>query len=184
MSKLVRFYLLLGAIAFAFSMGVTAPTIDIWFISHVSKEIYAASCAIETAVMALALSALGMEKVRQWGRKWFAILLILDVLFFIALNTIGQDAVAVRFLGMAVAMSFTSTFLYTIMDSVINRNIAGDDLTGFQAKLNAARMWSALAGGTLAVVGTFTVTEALIVQTLGYIVYALTDYFVFSRLQA
>ncbi|MCM0759623.1 hypothetical protein M7775_13775 [Sporomusa sphaeroides DSM 2875] len=178
MSKSIKWLLILSGSVFAFVFALTSPTVHLYFMQHVSPQVYATSGMVETGLAAVMASLMSKESIRYKMRRIFVFVLALDAAGYAVISLMGMDNATIRFLGLAVLSALTINIWMTLMMDAVNGVMSGTKLTDFQTLSRSWRLWGTVAGSALAiaVTGILSLEAAIWLQCGANALYALCDY--------
>ena len=178
MTNTVKWLMILSGSIFAFIFALTSPTVHLYFMQHVSPQVYATSGMIETALAAIMASLMSREKIRHKMRRIFIFVLALDAAGFAVISLASLDNATIRFLGLAMLSALTINIWMTLMMDAINGVMAGTKLTDFQTLSQSWRLWGTVAGSGLAVAvtGMLNLETAIWMQCWANAMAAVCDY--------
>lgn len=178
MSNTIKWLMILSGSVFAFIFALTSPTVHLYFMQHVSPQVYATSGMIETALAAVMASLMSKETIRRKMRRIFVFVLALDAVGYAVISLLSLDSATIRFLGIAVLSALTSNIWMTLMMDAINGVLAGTKLTDFQTLSNSWRLWGTVAGSGLAVIltGMLSLEAAIWLQCASNALASVCDY--------
>jgi hypothetical protein len=165
-------------------MALTSPTINLYYIKIVTPQIYTAAQVISTLSAAIITMFLSKQSNRDKFKKYFAPVLVLDSIGFLALSYLGTLDANIRFIGFAILFSTTLTIWSTIMTGAINNTLSSEELTDFQTLSRSVGLWATVAGGVMAIllVNVLPLNLALFLQCASNAILAVCDYKVFYYL--
>lgn len=166
-----------GAI-FSFAISLTSPTVHLYFMQHVSPQVYATAGMLETGLAAIMASIMSREKIRHKMRRIYGAILLLDAVGYAVISFISTENPTVRFLGLAVLSAITINIWLTLMVDAINGVLAGTELTNYQTLSRSWQLWATVAGSGTAIIitGILTLETAIWIQCAGNALMAGCDY--------
>lgn len=169
-------WLLVGPVVVSFAMAMTAPVINIHFMQLIDSSILAVSNMLAVSIAALTNTSITKEKFLDWYDSHFTLIVITDILAFIIVSFAGMEMAAMRYIGMAVINSISTTLWYCIMQNAINNTISGKDRTIWQGLSTSYELYASLAGGAvLLLIGDIHIELAIAIQCTANLFMGLTD---------
>ncbi len=186
MNRQTKYMLLLSEAMISFTFALTTPFVQLHFVKLVSQNIYTLSTLLQTTFCAILQTILRTKENRAVFRKYFVLVMTIDVILMVVINYYGINNTNLRFLGFTIINSVTATIWITIMTEAINNNLSSENLTNFQVLRQSCASWSIAAGGALAVLISYLNIEwiviAIVLQCVVNLIYAICDYTVYKRL--
>lgn len=177
MSRKLKFYLLSGPVLVSFIFALTSPIIQIYFVSRVSTEIFAAANMLSTGLAALVNSSVAADRIMRWYKKHFYSIVIIDLLCFCIVSFLSTEYITVRFLGLAVLNAVSTNLWYVLMRNAVNNIIKGDNLTKWESFESAWNLGGQFFGAALAIYFIDIPLELCIgLQCIANIIMGTTDY--------
>jgi hypothetical protein len=177
MSNKLKFYLLSGPVLVSFIFALTSPIIQIYFVSRVSTEIFAAANMLSTGLAALVNSSVAVDRIMRWYKKHFYSIVIIDLLCFCIVSFLSTEYITVRFLGLAVLNAVSTNLWYVLMRNAVNNIIKGDNLTKWESFESAWNLGGQFFGAALAIYFIDIPLELCIgLQCIANIIMGTTDY--------
>lgn len=179
MNDKIKNLLIYGEVMASFTMTLSSPLIHLYFMKLVPSVVYTASNLITLIVAAIVQTLLKDHSRREVFKKFFMVVVVVDIVAFIGISTLGVSHVSVRFLGLALLNSITTGIWSSVMLSLVNDHISSTELTDFEIKKNSYRLWA----GTFGSIGamllaylSFSYIEVLIgIQCVGCSIMAIFD---------
>ena len=183
MNKETKLLLLFSSVVSSFCFSLTTPFIHVHFMQLVSVKLYTISNIISMGLAAFVNTVVTNTKARDFFKKSFTFILIIDSLSFAIISFWGVEHIAIRFLGIAVLNAVSTNLWVIIMKDAINQVVSGDDLTSWQTLDNPLSLWSCLAGLlTSMCINNISLNIGIIIQCATTIFMALIDYKAFKKL--
>ena len=177
MSNKLKLYLLMGPVLVSFIFALTSPIIQIYFVSRVTTEIFAAANMLSTGLAALVNSSVAVDKIMAWYKKHFYGIVIIDLLCFCTISFLSTEYVTVRFLGLAILNAISTNLWFVLMRNAVNNIINGDSLTKWESFESACNLGGQFFGAALAIYLTNIPLEICIgLQCIANIIMGTTDY--------
>ena len=177
MSRKLKFYLLSGPVLVSFIFALTSPIIQIYFVSRVSTEIFAAANMLSTGLAALVNSSVAADRIMRWYKKHFYSIVIIDLLCFCIVSFLSTEYITVRFLGLAILNAVSTNLWFVLMRNAVNNIIKGDSLTKWESFESAWNLCGQFFGATLAIYLTNISLEVCIgLQCMANVIMGATDY--------
>lgn len=177
MSRQLKIYLLSGSVLVSFIFALTSPIIQIYFVSRVSTEIFAAANMLSTGLAAFVNSSVTVDKIMAWYKKHFYTIVVIDLLCFCIVSFLSTEYVAVRFLGLAILNAISTNLWFVLMRNAVNNIIKGDSLTKWESFESAWTLGGQFFGAALAIYLTNIPLEICIsLQCIANIIMGATDY--------
>ena len=177
MSNKLKFYLLSGPVLVSFIFALTSPIIQIYFVSRVSTEIFAAANMLSTGLAALVNSSVAVDRIMRWYKKHFYSIVIIDLLCFCIVSFLSTEYVTVRFLGLAILNAVSTNLWCVLMRNAVNNIIKGDSLTKWESFESAWNLGGQFFGAALAIYFIDMPLELCIgLQCIANIIMGTTDY--------
>ena len=151
MSRKLKFYLLSGPVLVSFIFALTSPIIQIYFVSRVSTEIFAAANMLSTGLAALVNSSVAADRIMRWYKKHFYSIVIIDLLCFCIVSFLSTEYITVRFLGLAILNAVSTNLWCVLMRNAVNNIIKGDSLTKWESFESAWNLGGQFFGAALAI---------------------------------
>lgn len=150
MTNKVKLLILFGGALTSFSYCLTSPIIQIYFIKLINAEILAMATILSTGLAAIVNATIQSDKIKDFYRKHFIWIILMDVVCFFLIGFEGLAYPEVRFLGMAVLNAISATLWMVVMKDAVNHNIKGSELTKWDSLSKTTDLASALCGSVLA----------------------------------
>lgn len=184
MSRSIMWLMIISGAVFSFVISLTSPTVHLYFMQHVSPQVYATAGVIETGLAAIMSSAMSRESIRYKMRRIYGAILLLDVIGYAVISLISVGNTSVRFLGLAILSAITINVWLTLMMDAINGVLAGTKLTNYQTLSRSWQLWATVAGSGTAVMvtGMLTLETAIWIQCAGNALMAGCDYKGFTHI--
>ena len=177
MSRKLKFYLLSGPVLVSFIFALTSPIIQIYFVSRVSTEIFAAANMLSTGLAALVNSSVAVDRIMRWYKKHFYSIVIIDLLCFCIVSFLSTEYITVRFLGLAILNAVSTNLWCVLMRNAVNNIIKGDSLTKWESFESAWNLGGQFFGAALAIYFIDIPLELCIgLQCIANIIMGTTDY--------
>lgn len=177
MSNKLKFYLLSGPVLVSFIFALTSPIIQIYFVSRVSTEIFAAANMLSTGLAALVNSSVVADRIMRWYKKHFYSIVIIDLLCFCIVSFLSTEYITVRFLGLAILNAVSTNLWCVLMRNAVNNIIKGDSLTKWESFESAWNLGGQFFGAALAIYFIDIPLELCIgLQCIANIIMGTTDY--------
>ena len=177
MSNKLKFYLLSGPVLVSFIFALTSPIIQIYFVSRVSTEIFAAANMLSTGLAALVNSSVAVDRIMRWYKKHFYSIVIIDLLCFCIVSFLSTEYITVRFLGLAILNAVSTNLWCVLMRNAVNNIIKGDSLTRWESFESAWNLGGQFFGAALAIYFIDIPLELCIgLQCIANIIMGTTDY--------
>ena len=177
MSRKLKFYLLSGPVLVSFIFALTSPIIQIYFVSRVSTEIFAAANMLSTGLAALVNSSVAIDRIMRWYKKHFYSIVIIDLLCFCIVSFLSTEYITVRFLGLAILNAVSTNLWCVLMRNAVNNIIKGDSLTKWESFESAWNLGGQFFGAALAIYFIDMPLELCIgLQCIANIIMGTTDY--------
>ena len=177
MSNKLKFYLLSGPVLVSFIFALTSPIIQIYFVSRVSTEIFAAANMLSTGLAALVNSSVTVDRIMRWYKKHFYSIVIIDLLCFCIVSFLSTEYITVRFLGLAILNAVSTNLWCVLMRNAVNNIIKGDNLTKWESFESAWNLGGQFFGAALAIYFIDMPLELCIgLQCIANIIMGTTDY--------
>ena len=177
MSRKLKFYLLSGPVLVSFIFALTSPIIQIYFVSRVSTEIFAAANMLSTGLAALVNSSVAVDRIMRWYKKHFYSIVIIDLLCFCIVSFLSTEYITVRFLGLAILNAVSTNLWCVLMRNAVNNIIKGDSLTKWESFESAWNLGGQFFGAALAIYFIDMPLELCIgLQCIANIIMGTTDY--------
>ena len=177
MSRKLKFYLLSGPVLVSFIFALTSPIIQIYFVSRVSTEIFAAANMLSTGLAALVNSSVAVDRIMRWYKKHFYSIVIIDLLCFCIVSFLSTEYITVRFLGLAILNAVSTNLWCVLMRNAVNNIIKGDSLTRWESFESAWNLGGQFFGAALAIYFIDMPLELCIgLQCIANIIMGTTDY--------
>lgn len=177
MSRKLKFYLLSGPVLVSFIFALTSPIIQIYFVSRVSTEIFAAANMLSTGLAALVNSSVAADRIMRWYKKHFYSIVIIDLLCFCIVSFLSTEYITVRFLGLAILNAVSTNLWCVLMRNAVNNIIKGDSLTKWESFESAWNLGGQFFGAALAIYFIDIPLELCIgLQCIANIIMGTTDY--------
>ena len=177
MSNKLKFYLLSGPVLVSFIFALTSPIIQIYFVSRVSTEIFAAANMLSTGLAALVNSSVAVDRIMRWYKKHFYSIVIIDLLCFCIVSFLSTEYITVRFLGLAILNAVSTNLWCVLMRNAVNNIIKGDSLTKWESFESAWNLGGQFFGAALAIYFIDIPLELCIgLQCIANIIMGTTDY--------
>lgn len=177
MSNKLKFYLLSGPVLVSFIFALTSPIIQIYFVSRVSTEIFAAANMLSTGLAALVNSSVAVDRIMRWYKKHFYSIVIIDLLCFCIVSFLSTEYITVRFLGLAILNAVSTNLWCVLMRNAVNNIIKGDSLTKWESFESAWNLGGQFFGAALAIYFIDMPLELCIgLQCIANIIMGTTDY--------
>ena len=177
MSRKLKFYLLSGPVLVSFIFALTSPIIQLYFVSRVSTEIFAASMMLSTGLAALVNSSVAADRIMRWYKKHFYSIVIIDLLCFCIVSFLSTEYITVRFLGLAILNAVSTNLWCVLMRNAVNNIIKGDSLTKWESFESAWNLGGQFFGAALAIYFIDIPLELCIgLQCIANIIMGTTDY--------
>ena len=177
MSNKLKFYLLSGPVLVSFIFALTSPIIQIYFVSRVSTEIFAAANMLSTGLAALVNSSVAADRIMRWYKKHFYSIVIIDLLCFCIVSFLSTEYITVRFLGLAILNAVSTNLWCVLMRNAVNNIIKGDSLTKWESFESAWNLGGQFFGAALAIYFIDIPLELCIgLQCIANIIMGTTDY--------
>ena len=177
MSRKLKFYLLSGPVLVSFIFALTSPIIQIYFVSRVSTEIFAAANMLSTGLAALVNSSVAADRIMRWYKKHFYSIVIIDLLCFCIVSFLSTEYITVRFLGLAILNAVSTNLWCVLMRNAVNNIIKGDSLTRWESFESAWNLGGQFFGAALAIYFIDIPLELCIgLQCIANIIMGTTDY--------
>lgn len=177
MSNKLKFYLLSGPVLVSFIFALTSPIIQIYFVSRVSTEIFAAANMLSTGLAALVNSSVVADRIMRWYKKHFYSIVIIDLLCFCIVSFLSTEYITVRFLGLAILNAVSTNLWCVLMRNAVNNIIKGDSLTKWESFESAWNLGGQFFGAALAIYFIDMPLELCIgLQCIANIIMGTTDY--------
>ena len=177
MSNKLKFYLLSGPVLVSFIFALTSPIIQIYFVSRVSTEIFAAANMLSTGLAALVNSSVTVDRIMRWYKKHFYSIVIIDLLCFCIVSFLSTEYITVRFLGLAILNAVSTNLWCVLMRNAVNNIIKGDSLTKWESFESAWNLGGQFFGAALAIYFIDIPLELCIgLQCIANIIMGTTDY--------
>lgn len=177
MSRKLKFYLLSGPVLVSFIFALTSPIIQIYFVSRVSTEIFAAANMLSTGLAALVNSSVAVDMIMRWYKKHFYSIVIIDLLCFCIVSFLSTEYITVRFLGLAILNAVSTNLWCVLMRNAVNNIIKGDSLTKWESFESAWNLGGQFFGAALAIYFIDMPLELCIgLQCIANIIMGTTDY--------
>lgn len=183
MDKVTKRYVLIGPIIISFVFAMTSPTVQIYFMKLVSPELLAFSNMLTVGIAAVVNSTVPNDKLKTMYSNNFKLIVFIDVICFAILSYGSLLDVTIRFVGLAILNSISSTLWFTVMSNSINHKIAGNNLTNWNAFARSLELYGSLAGGCVAILCNFDITFCLALQCIANCFMGCTDLIAFKRLK-
>lgn len=136
-----------SSVIMSFMMALTGPTLQIYFMSQVSTQLLAFVNMLAVGIAVVSNGSANSKKMLRLYHQYFPLVVIVDVLAFIAVSTIGEYHIEVRFIGMAVITAVSTAIWSIVMNNVLNNIWAGDERTRLSANLKTAALIGSFIGG-------------------------------------
>ena len=177
MSRKLKFYLLSGPVLVSFIFALTSPIIQIYFVTRVSTEIFAAANMLSTGLAALVNSSVAADRIMRWYKKHFYSIVIIDLLCFCIVSFLSTEYITVRFLGLAILNAVSTNLWCVLMRNAVNNIIKGDSLTKWESFESAWNLGGQFFGAALAIYFIDIPLELCIgLQCIANIIMGTTDY--------
>src|SRR5574344_980066 len=109
MDKITKIYVLIGPIIISFVFAMTSPTVQIYFMKLVSPELLAFSNMLTVGIAAAVNSTVPNDKLKTMYSNNFKLIVLIDVICFAILSYGSLLDVTIRFVGLAILNSISST---------------------------------------------------------------------------
>jgi len=184
MTKQEKFWYLIGPVMFSFVYAATFPIVNIYFVSIISPRVLAAANLLGTILSAFVNWSIPKANMKEWYRKHFLYIVIIDMICFWCISFCGLEYPEVRFLGFAVLNAVSTCLWVMVMRNVANRIIVdGDERTDFDALNECSTLIACFCGAVLALIFVDIPVECCIVlQCLSNMFMGITDLYAFRRL--
>ncbi len=185
MNKTVKLYLLGGTAVMDLVYSATSPVIQVYFISLISSSVLAAANILTTALAAGVNASIQSDKLKDFYRRHFLWIIVIDIVCFALINFEGISVPEVRFLGLAVLNAVSSTLWFTVVTDAINHQIEGDKLTKWNSLSKTVNLTAALIGSVIAIVFTthIGVEFCIAAQCLANLFMGATDWLAYKRIR-
>lgn len=154
MSNRTKFYLLAGTVVMDMVYAATSPVIQIYFMRLISSDILAMANILTTALAAIVNATVSSKKLKDIYRKYFACIIITDVVCFALISFESVVMPEVRFLGLAILNAVSSTIWFAVINDAVNHRIEGDALTKWNSVSKSVNLTAALLGSVIAILFT------------------------------
>ena len=180
-----RFWFLVGPVVFSLVMAASSPIIHVYFVSQVSPRVIAAANLLGTGFAAVVNYSVRVERLKDLYRRYFKVIVLVDVLLFASVSALGVEYPEARFLGFSFINAVSTCLWVMVMRNVVNRVIVdGDARTDFEALERSTCLSASFVGGVLAVVFVEVPVEyCVLAQCLGNAFMGVTDLHAFSLLK-
>ena len=183
MDKISRNLLLVAHAFYGIVLAITVPSVNVYFMSHVSTQIVALSNMITVGLAAIVSTSATFDRARLFYKRIFELTVVTFVILYAVIAFLSIEDVTVRFLGMAVLQSCVASLWTLNMDDCINHVLSGADLTKFKMLKKSIGLYAALFGGAVAVyIGTIDITIGLALQCVSVLIDGVVEVTVFLRL--
>ena len=184
MTNKVKFLILSGGALTSFVYCLTSPIIQIYFIKLISAEILAMATILSTGLAAIVNATIQSDKIKDFYRKHFVWIILMDVICFFLIGFEGLAYPEVRFLGMAVLNAISATLWMVVMKDAVNHTIEGGELTKWDSLNKTTDLTSALCGSVLALLFTNINIEYCIgFQCAANAIMGVTDWIAYQNLK-
>ena len=170
-------YLAIGPAIMALTYGLTAPTVQIYFMKLVSPEILAISNILMIGLAAIIQTSIPNKTIKELYRRNFSIIVVVNVVLYCTVSFLSTEYVVVRFLGFAVLSAISNNLWMVIMKDAINRKIHGEELTNWNSISRSIELYGSLTGCCLALMVSqyLDIDVAIAMQCLANILLGITD---------
>lgn len=184
MARKLKIYLLIGPTLVSFIFALTNPIIQIYFVSRVSVEVFAAANIISTGLAALVNSSVTVDKIMIWYKKHFYNIVVIDLICFCIVSFLSTEYITTRFLGLAFLNAVSTNLWIVLMRNAVNNIIKGDTLTKWESLESACNLTGSFAGALLAICFTNMNIELCIgLQCIANIIMGFTDFKAWDMMQ-
>jgi len=154
MTNKVKFLILSGGALTSFVYCLTSPIIQIYFIKLINAETLAMATILSTGLAAIVNGTIQSDKIKDFYRKNFLWIILLDVICFSFIVFEGLVFPEVRYLGLAVLNAVSSTLWMTVMRDAVNHKLRDGELTKWDSLMKSSDLTSALLGSITAMMFT------------------------------
>ena len=174
----------IGPTILSFAFALTTPTIYVYFISLIEPKILALANIIGTALSAIVNYSIPKEHMKEWYRKHFLSIILIDILCFHLITFFGYEYPEIRFIGFAIINAVSTCLWVMIMRNTANRIITdGDARTDFDALNRYLTLTACLIGAVLAFIITLPVETCLVIQCIANAFMGFADWKAFRLLK-
>lgn len=146
MDKKLKYSMIFGSSLVSFVFGFTNPILILYFNRHVDPSIFALANMLSLGIGALVNNSINSDRFMNIYRKYFSYIIFLDLICCAVIYTFSVDHVSFRYISMAIINSITTTLWVVVLNNAINRNIGGDNLTKYNACMQAYELWTSMFG--------------------------------------
>lgn len=176
MTKIQKFWLIIGPTLFSFNAAIVNPVISIYFMRLFDPQLIAISNTLSVAAGAITNSTVTKGKFIYYYDKFFKFIVVIDVLCFISISIVGVDIPALRLIGLTLLSSISTTIWTFVVKNSINNVVAGTELTIFQALSKSYELYATFLGGmVLLLIGDLDIDVAIAIQCFSNLFMGVTD---------
>lgn len=151
MTNKVKLLILSGGALTSFVYCLTSPIIQIYFIKLISAEILAMATILSTGLAAIVNGTIQSDKIKDFYRKHFLWIILLDVFCFSLIVFEGLTYPEIRYLGLAILNAVSGTLWITVIKDAVNHQLEGNSLTKWNSLTESSDLTSALLGSIAAI---------------------------------
>lgn len=184
-TKKEKFWYLIGPIVTSFIFSATYPIIQVYFINLIEPRVLATANVLGTLVSAGVNYTIPIEKMKEWYRKHFLWIVLIDLLAFVSVSFFGYEYPEVRFVGLSLLNAVTTSLWVMVMRNLANRIIKdGDDRTDFEALTEYTSLLACAGGAIFAIIFIdIHVEYCIAAQCIANIFMGITDLYSFKLLK-
>lgn len=169
-------WLLVGPVILSFMMAMTTPVVHIYFMKLIDASVLAIANMISVGIAAMINTSVTKKGFLEWYDNHFTLIVVTDVLLFTVISFAGMEWATIRFIGMAIINSISTTLWICVMKNAINSVVKGKELTIWQSLASSYELYASLAGGlVILILGSIDVEIAIMIQCIANLVMGLAD---------
>ena len=184
MTARVKFLILSGGALTSFVYCLTSPIIQIYFMRLINTETLAMATILSTGLAAIVNGTIQSDKIKDFYRKHFIWIILLDIICFSFIAFEGLVFPEVRYLGLAVLNAVSSTLWITVMRDAVNHKLRDGELTKWDSLMKSSDLTSALLGSIAAIIFTnIDIEYCLMAQCIANAIMGATDWTAYQKIK-
>ena len=169
-------WLLIGPVVFSFAMAMTEPVVYLYFVKLIDTRVLAMANMLAVGIAAITNTSVTKRSFLDWYEEHFTLIVGVDIFLFAVISLAGMEWATLRFIGMSVLNSISTTLWICVMQNSINAVVKGTELTIWQSLARSYELYASLIGGlVILVLGSLEIEIAIATQCLANLFMGLTD---------
>ena len=151
MPTAAKIYLLLGTGLCTCLFAFTSPVLHVYFMGRVAPRVVAWADLLSTGLAFLINASVQSDKALALYRRYFKLIVAVDVVCFGVVSFYSSECIKLRFLGFAVLNAVSGNLWVILMHNAVNNLIKGNALTKWDALSKGVGVAGSFIGALLAI---------------------------------